>query len=602
MCGIFGFILKRPLVDSDIELGRKGMECLLHRGPDYSDYWFDQDEGVFLGHTRLSILDLDKRSHQPMIRNGTVLVYNGEIYNYLEVSHHINAKGKQLKTTGDTEVVLESWRKWGRKCVDYFDGMFCFAIYESKKIQIATDPFGEKPIYWAEVADGVYFSSEPGPLSDLLNLKTKLDDDGIAAFLSLGFLPSPKTSYQGMYRMEPGTWIEIAQDGQVKKCKYWSPKEPEVIKGDSQPLSEKQLDIILEAFTKSLKVRLRSDVPIGLFLSSGLDSTLIAAIAAKELDTIISAYTVKFADNTVADESGDAFNVANYLGLPHHIIDSGIEGSVVDPNLIFNLFGEPNDNLTVAAVYQMSTVAKPFLSVALSGIGGDEIFYGYKKYHVLYRWKNWTKLDAGIRNLLSFLFLQGPFSRWDDLGKLLSSSDACRFIAMKNLACCKWLWNIPNIQDWAEMQFSGFGSPLEFLARHFDLTQTMPSTYIPGMERGSMRASLEIRTPFLNKELFDVVSSMDQRALMEYGNKSVIRRILSRYLPEELFKFSKKGFNYPTANFLSYFSTQPSIAGISDKSIEEVWNKRHLIGWQKLSARLIILEHFLDGNNTISKN
>ena len=170
MCGIFGFQLRRPLNDQDIALGRSGMASLSHRGPDHSKYWTDRDKGIFLGHTRLSIIDLSEQSNQPMVRNGAVLAYNGEIYNYKELAEQLSAEGVTLTTTGDAEVLLRSWQEWGRECVDRFDGMFAFALHEGRDTHLVTDPFGEKPMYWANVREGVYFASEPKPLVELLNL------------------------------------------------------------------------------------------------------------------------------------------------------------------------------------------------------------------------------------------------------------------------------------------------------------------------------------------------------------------------------------------------------------------------------------------------
>ena len=183
MCGIFGFLLNRPLKEEDMALGQEGTNALRHRGPDHTDHWADAEGGLFLGHTRLSIIDLSDDSNQPMVRDGSVLVYNGEIYNYQELARDLGERGIPMTTSGDVEVLLQSWLRWGADCLNRFDGMFAFALYHGRRLHLATDPFGEKPLYWVKNSDGFYFSSEPGPLVELLDVKPEFTQKDITAFL-----------------------------------------------------------------------------------------------------------------------------------------------------------------------------------------------------------------------------------------------------------------------------------------------------------------------------------------------------------------------------------------------------------------------------------
>ena len=597
MCGIFGFVLNHPLSESDIALGEAGTAALRHRGPDHSDVWIDRERGVFLGHNRLSIIDLSDGSNQPMVRDGAVLAYNGEIYNYRELRQELSGKGFSLSTTGDVEVLLQSWNAWGASCVEHFDGMFAFALYENGRMHLATDPFGEKPIYWAETKDGVYFASECNPLIDLLGLAFEPSAHDTAAFLCLGFLPSPATGYRGLYRMPQATWLTVTPEGPPKQTTYWAPPEPRSYAGRLDPLSESDLDSIVEALVDSLKVRLRADVPLGIFLSSGVDSALTAALAAKELHADSLALTVRFGDAEVDDESEAAAAIANSLGLPHQVVDSADDPARGEPHAILDLFGEPNDNITVAAAYQMSLAATHTqgLKVALSGVGGDEVFYGYNKYQALFRWRRWLRIDQRLRRPAAAL-TEGLFrDKWAGFRSIMSAGDRARFIAAKNLPVWPWLAEVPEVDEWAQEFFASYdGVPIEMAGRHIDLVHTMPASYIPGIERGSMRASLEVRTPFLSRRLIDVTSRFDQRAFLAFGQKSVLRRILARYLPRELFDRPKRGFNYPVGRFLEGFSDTPQVPGLDQSKVDRAWREKGE-PWQKLNARLAILGHFMSG-------
>jgi asparagine synthase (glutamine-hydrolysing) len=185
MCGIFGLFLNRPLTEADVALGRAGTVALTHRGPDGEGEWIDGERGVFLGHRRLSIIDLTEASAQPMERGGSVIAYNGEIYNFRDLRSELEGKGVDFRSSGDAEVLLQAWREWGERALDRFDGMFAFSIWDGEKAHFAVDPFGEKPLFWAETTDGVYVSSELKPLVDLLDLKPSISDELAAALHSI---------------------------------------------------------------------------------------------------------------------------------------------------------------------------------------------------------------------------------------------------------------------------------------------------------------------------------------------------------------------------------------------------------------------------------
>lgn len=594
MCGIFGLYLKRRLNDEDIDLGKMGMVSLTHRGPDSYNYWVDRNKGIFLGHTRLAIIDTTEKSSQPMVRSRTVLVYNGEIYNYKEIAKNLNSYGVSLSTTGDTEVLLQSWLLWRKSSLKYFDGMYAFALYDGTKLYLVTDLFGEKPLYVAQTEDGIYFSSEPGPLRKLLTLQPYYTKEDIISFLNLGFLLPPSTGFANLERLGPATCVEFENGNECKREIYWEFPVPVVKDGKTKALGEKELDRINELLIESIKVRVRADVPLGIFLSSGIDSSLTASIISKELKLDIEAYTVSFPGSEVIDESQDAKKIAEYLHLPHRVIESKKDLATLNVGELYNLYGEPNDNLTVLAVYQMADIASRYIRVALSGMGGDEIFYGYNRYQFLFKYGKLLQLPPLLKRILFFLsgvhFPRGLMA----IHNLLSADENCVVLAAKNNEFCRWLWHLEGIQNWASQLFETDISP-EIAARQFDIKYVMPGSFIPPIERGSMRASLEVRTPFLNRKLLEYISTLDQHSFLIEGQKCVLRKILQRYLPKHLIDFPKRGFIFPRSVFLRLISEDfPDLPGIDKRKLEQVWLNRFQNDKRRLALRIAILNHFLN--------
>lgn len=574
MCGVFGFFLNEPLTDSDLEAGKSSTQKLSHRGPDNTGYWYDRAQGIFLGHTRLSILDVSEASHQPMVSDRYAITFNGEIYNYKELQNELKEKPD---ADGDTGTLLRLWEEKGKACLDKLDGMFAFAIYDSEKrnLTLATDPFGEKPLYYLKNSKGFYFSSEPGPLIELLNLSVSVDEKSISEYLIFGFLTGENTGYNGLNSAGPAKLLEVDKDSFTIR-QYWTPPTGPVVKGTVKPLSEDNLDSICDKLIESLNVRLRTDVPLTIFLSAGIDSSLVAALTKKELNQDINCLTVSFPDDDVRDESLHAQKIAEYLGLPHEIIEGGEDPTRENHQLIYDMVGEVNSNTTVGAVYLLSEAARKKYKVALCGLGGDELFFGYNKYRDLYR-ANLTKTK-----LKSFVKKLGGSNTFNLSG--LSSFQ--QIIAIRHLKNYKELQSCLsfNAADKNYNDLPGF-----LAARYFDLTQTMPHSYILGMERASMRTALELRTPFLNKALYELLAEYDARAFVHFGRKDVAKRILKRYLPENLLKFPKNGFR---STVQTLFKERPKVQ-VSEKLYDTYWQRKNDKYFEVVASRMVTLDHFL---------
>jgi asparagine synthase (glutamine-hydrolysing) len=593
MCGVFGFWLKRPLSEAVILSARSATNGLSHRGPDGMGEWYDKEAGIYLGHTRLSIVDLTPASDQPMREGGQVMVFNGEIYNYKELRDELISLGENLETLGDTEVLFSAWRRWGINALDRIDGMFAAAIFDRHGLHLITDHFGEKPLYILENEDGIYFSSEANTLISLLGLEFFPDQGDINSFLSLGFIPQPRTGFKGLSSLQPGRVRHYINPLKNNERVYFSATELSPQRGGRRRFSESDLDDLGCILTRLVRRRLRSDVPVGLFLSSGVDSALIGALASRELGVKLNSLTVAFRGGV--DEAPKASLIAKELGLPHEVIDSYVPKNKTDiVKALIELYGSPNDNLSGLSTYQMALIAKEKMTVALGGLGGDEAFFGYNKYHFLYRYRWIYKLSPMFLKTLSPINrLFKNVSKLRSLERLLYGDDVDRFLSLKNVGIGSsiqaGLLKPPSLGG-----FYGEANGILQRVKNFDITQTLPASYAVAVDRGAMRAGVEVRTPYLARELFEFTSQFAPAAFFVDGQKGVLKRLLSRYLPDSLVSNSKRGFVSPLDGYLSAVGKKPYFYKWVDPNfIESVWANRFKSGFSEIALRLLILEQML---------
>ena len=594
MCGIFGFYLKRSLKDKDIEKGHAAISKLTHRGPDNLGVWHDKAKGLFLGHTRLSIQDTSSQNNQPYLDSNLSLIFNGEIYNFLEIRKDLKKSGCVFKTEGDTEVFAKSWQKYGEKSLNIFDGMFSFCLFQNNTLSLGVDIFGEKPLYWYQSKEGFYFSSEPRPLVELLDLKVDLIQENVNQFLMLGYIPSPNTIYKGLNRCEPASIINISEDGRFSLRKYWSRPEQYIGKGKVLPATSVELDKIEDALNTSLSRRIISDVPLGIFLSSGVDSTLIAALLRKNHNRDFLALTVSYNQKN-NDESVRAKKIASHLNLNHIIVNNFESKKEHTIEKLHNIYNEPNTGLTAFSVDQMAKLAKPYFTVALAGVGGDEVFYGYGKHHFLYKNRN----IISNRRLLKFLKFASAFPskyirKFQTLNYLSSVAPEEILFALKNPPYfIDELW-YEDFSELSKKYFNNLNSE-NFVTevRNFDLDVNLPNMIIPSMERASMKHGIEVRSPFLSKGVLNEVSSIDYRKFVKFGQKSVLRNLLSRYIPRELFEHPKQGFIFPNSELLYNSDIDKKYISNSDKFFEHVKNKsKGDARWNELFLRYMMINFY----------
>lgn len=591
MCGVFAFFLKRSLNDQDLELARCAVKEIAHRGPDGSGEWFDRAKGVYLGHTRLSIIDISHASDQPIVRDRHAFVFNGEIYNYQDLKRDLVKGGTQFSSQGDGEVLFRALETWGEGALDRVDGMFALIDWDGESARLAVDSFGEKPLFTAETAEGVYVCSEIAPLVKALNLQPSIGESDWCAYLSLGFLPQPTTFYKEIEMLPPGTlrYVRSGNLGSIKK--YYDLPSPIVATGAPEPITDAAIDDLAEALTESLERRLIADVPLTLFLSAGVDSSLIAALCRFELGHKPECLTVSFNNvKGMRDEAPVASQIAEFLGFEHRVVDHQNEGVSIEQ--IVELLAQPNGTVGALPLKQISSIARNAgYKVALSGIGGDEVTSGYAKHAYVWNIRNIYKIPQMVRSVLG----QGlrVSKKTSGIATLLRTTQEELYVTVKNYPALDGLRQIPGFQHWVENEFSKCSAP-EIAIPRYELDTVMPAVHLLISDHASMRHGLELRTPFLNRKVVDVVSKWDPRSLVAFGQKQVLRSLLNRYLPEKLTSQPKTGFSYPKSKLLE----RPSptfLPGLPDQLVEGYWNKRFAGGgWHNLAVRVSAADIFFN--------
>ena len=587
--------MNRPLSERDVKRGKSGTRALKHRGPDGVNYWVDRKKGVFIGHRRLAIIDPSERSSQPFEFKEFVLAYNGEIYNYKKIRSALISEGENFETEGDTETLIRAWRRYGHQTLDFIDGMFAFVIYDGNHVTLVVDPFGEKPLFYAETNDGLYVCSELRTLTRILDCQPEPTEFQITQYLSLGYLPSPETGFPGVRQLQPGS-IRLYDNGKfIRQKQYWSVPNYSYGTGRIQRLSEADLQRICQKITESLEIRLTSDVPLCLFLSGGIDSSLVAALAKRELDVSLHCATVDFGENASAVEVEAARRTASFLGLDHEIIPAR-ESPGSEAKDIIDLFGQPCDSITILAVKKMTAALAGRFKVGLTGQGGDEIFLGYGKHHHFYRHRLVYGLPRILKNALRAMVK--PFERANRFGHVLNAlflvDEREKYLALRNYPAIFWLRRLPLYSNMLDGFPVNGARNFNVSLQKFIIADEMPNTRLLAMDLGGMRSNLELRTPFLSRPLVEELAQLDSRAFLAYGQKDVLRRILRQYLPETITDLPKRGFMLPPSRIAKDIEMSANPVPRIDKALffEIVKNMKKGKGWERIAVRLSLLNEW----------
>ena len=553
MCGIAGIIDKKSLTQKEEVLDM--LSCMKHRGPDALGYY--ENKHIKLGHVRLSIIDLQEASNQPMIsRCGKfVIVFNGEIYNYkdLRKKYQLNCR-----TQSDTEVILELFKLLGPKHVNELNGMFAYVIYdiEHEKTYIYRDRVGVKPLYYYHDENIFAFASELKALQKIFYVKNKinLNLNAIYTYLHLGYIPKEESIYTEIKKFKSGSFSCLDTISYTNNT-YWSIYEH--IKVETIPTEQEAIFALENLLESSIKYRLEADVPVGVFLSGGIDSSLVAAFAAKHHATKIKSFTIGFKDAKF-DESKYAKKVSNHLGTDHQeliISEKEIFGYI---DSIFDIYDEPFADQSMLPSLAVCKMAAEQVKVVLTGDGGDEFFWGYGAYTWAQRlhsglFKNSKKLLSTILNMGNGRYQRvGELVNYDTLTNIQSHihSKENGYLSTKEISR---LFNLTYNFDYnlCHEKYARKLSPVEKQAL-FDSQIYLTDDLLVKMDRASMHYSLEAREPLLDYRILEYAVNLSPELKINNKNsKYLLKKILYKYVPKELIDRPKWGFTVPLHHWLN---------------------------------------------------
>ncbi|MBL1140655.1 MAG: asparagine synthase (glutamine-hydrolyzing) [Proteobacteria bacterium] len=594
MCGISGLLTKTPGVIDISKSSEAMISTLAHRGPDDEGIWNDNTVGVSLAHRRLSILDLSPEGHQPMssVNGRYIMVFNGEIYNYEKLRKELESTSSlqenicpDLKWRGhsDTEVMLAAIVKWGVEgAVKRFIGMFAFALWdrEEKKLYLVRDRIGEKPLYYGWVGDVFLFGSELKALRAYPKWHSDIDRSVLARYLQFNYVPSPYSIYKGIKKLEPGCIAEISSDAvnnEINIRRYWS---MDVGLGQSlQSIDDKTaIDNLEVLLSESVKRQMAADVPLGAFLSGGIDSSLIVALMQKQSLQPIKTFTIGFNEASF-NEAEHALSVAKHLGTEHTELYVSPQDAMDVIPLLPALYDEPFADSSQIPTYLVSRMTRKHVTVSLSGDGGDEFFGGYNRYTWGQNiWDRIKLLPLPLRRAFASTLRAPSPHTWDKLFSIFkymlparyrysSAGDKLHKLA-KLLGAVSpndifieliSLWEEKSIVLGSEMKASTVTDQSQW-SENLGFTEFMmymdAKTYLPDdimvkVDRAAMGVSLESRAPFLDHKVIEYACSLPLNLKIRNGQgKWLLRQILYKYVPQNLIERPKMGFGVPIDSWL----------------------------------------------------
>lgn len=603
MCGISGIYHTTNPSIVDERLLRAMSASIMHRGPDGDGYFLKENIG--LAHQRLSIIDLQDGGQPIYNENRSItIVFNGEIYNYLELRKILLQKGHQFRTASDTEVIIHLYEEYGPDCLIYLVGMFAFALWDENRnrLFIARDRMGEKPLYYSLDNGKLIFSSEIKSILVHPEVKRKIRLDALDDYLAYGYVPAEKTIYQSINRLNPASYI-LADSNGINIYSYWKNTFSTV------NLQKSEFDYVQEfndLLKQSIALQLRSDVPVGAFLSGGVDSSLIVAIASEISERKIATFSVGFNERDYDDIAYAKF-VAQHCGTDHNeILLADIDLTLLPE--ILRHFDQPFGDPSVVPTYYVSKEASKYVKVCLSGDAADELFGGYDRYRrskfeaiVDFLPENARRLVFGTianvlpnhtrgRGALARMAASGEH-RWQ--AKVGAFDFNERVLLFKKEYHCqvdKTAWLFKDI-------FSRKGLDRSTLLMFADQLSYLPDDILVKVDMDAMRNGLEVRVPFLDHRIVEWANQLPLEMKIKGGqNKYILRRILSKYFPEHIVNRPKKGFGLPIRYWLKdkYFnytkeillSPNAKLSEYLDQSVIATLIEQNAVGKRDFSRRI----------------
>ena len=557
MCGLAGYLSARPVADGVLERMTAALE---HRGPDAGG--FLRDGPVALGHRRLSIIDL-AGSPQPMSTPDGALsvIFNGEIYNFRAVRKALEKRGHELRTNGDTEVLLYAYREYGEAMLEHLQGMFAFALWDRprRRLFIARDHLGVKPLYYHWDGAALVFGSELKALVAHPAVPRELDLDALGLYLECQYIPAPKSIYRGVRKLEPGHALRV-EGGRFSTWQYWRPDyAPKRRLSDEEAVA--RLDLELRRSVESMLV---SDVPLGSFLSGGVDSSLVSALMVDISGRPIDTFTLGFEGESAVSEHRHAELVARHIGATSHVL------MMTQPDLVASFehwvdaFDEPFADPAALPTLLLARLTRRHVTVALTGEGADEVFSGYGNYRKRVREERITSiLGSSYSPLHHLVGLLPARVRKDRLLKAIGERKSRRYVTIPHvfdaeLASAAYADAFREKQrtrmaDFAERYFDECNSP-EYIDRlmYVDARLWLPDDLLTKVDRATMAHSLEARVPYLDHRFFEFCARLDP-GLKQRGatGKFILKKLAEKYLPASAVHRAKQGFVPPLAEWFS---------------------------------------------------
>ncbi len=563
MCGIYGINKKfNNCQMKDI------LSTISFRGPDFSG--MEITDKFSFGHNRLAIIDLEARSNQPFNVAGYSIVFNGEVYNYHDIRKKLLTLGHIFSTDSDTEVILKSYLEYGEKCLEHFNGMFAFVIYDPKKEIFfgARDRLGKKPFYYYKKDDIFEFASQLKQLR--FNKDLMIDKSAQKLYFRYGYIPEPYSIYHDIYKLEAGhSFIYHLSTHKFTKRQYWDiSTEPDKLQTSYSAIKKELKDLLID----SVNMRLHADVPVGIFLSGGIDSSLVAAIASKELRNKIDTFSIKFSDNEF-DESIYAQQVADALGTSHHTLECSHHDMIDLMENLTDYYDEPYNDSSALPMMILSRETKKHVTVALSGDGGDELFWGYNNYFRMKKVSKLYKLPKIIRTLLSSALSKSSNYRVRKIAQGLKIESLEElFLYSGRLFDFEELFGVENISYMEQYK--------KYLFGHKDIYECMSDydikTYLNGdiftkVDRATMAYSLEARTPLVDYRIVEMSQKIPFKYKYKKGEgKHILKDILYDYLPKEIFNRPKSGFTVPLKNWFRNELKEYVYKTLSKENLEKI--------------------------------
>jgi len=610
MCGIAGALGRGEI---DRQTIKNMLQRIKHRGSDGCNTWSDAESHVVLGHNRLAIIDLSLRSEQPVANfdKSVYVAFNGEVYNFVELRAGLIKRGYKFQSDGDAEVIANLYSEYKERFVYFLRGMFAIALWDLKtrRLILARDRLGKKPLFWTKTRDGQFlFASEIKAFKGISGVDFGLSESGLSDYLKYGSSQGSQTIYGGIKKLKPGTVLEV-YDRELAEKSFWSIGKQRSVDNDKNPPVSRLYGELKEA----VRLRLRSDVPLGCFLSGGIDSGLVAAIASKELDEPLNTFCVGFEDS-LFDERPMAALTARHLKTNHQDIllrpDLGLISDIV------RHFDEPFASPSaIPSFFVAKAAAERGLKVVLNGDGADEVFCGYRHFRAmkiaealrLLSGGKFASFINGMANGLSSMMPSLPiFDHINRLTKSLTYGDLQQQYdsLVYNLFSAQELeeWLVATSPRWQSSTApSSSINAKNALAEHlsivdlttlFDLQTILPDEHLVKMDRMSMFHTIEARSPFLDHKVVEFGFNLDERDKFRFGQtKPLLRSLAADLLPPEITSAPKRGFEIPLQSWLNRELSQE----LYDRLLASDSLARQLFDAKKL-------EIFLSSQGAYSKN